>query len=66
MKKYTVIDIYEDDFGCEGIPENEEPKVFFVLEDELHNKITVSQADDGKINVEDKVLLDSRKRIQKV
>ena len=23
--KYTIIDIVEEDYGCEGVPENEEP-----------------------------------------
>ena len=29
--RYTVVRVLEDDFGCEGLPEGEEPQVTVVL-----------------------------------
>ena len=31
MKKYKITDIIEDEFGCEGRPEGEEPMVTILL-----------------------------------
>ena len=46
MKTYTVIDITEQDFGCEEIPEGEKYCVDVVLQDnETNEKITISVPD---------------------
>ncbi len=42
---YRVIDIIEPDFGCEGIPEGEEPCCEVLLEDENGGRLTVKAAD---------------------
>ena len=34
MKKYKITDIIEDEFGCEGRPEGEEPMVTILLVDD--------------------------------
>lgn len=46
MKTYTVIDITEQDFGCEEFPEGEKYCVDVVLQDnETNEKITISVPD---------------------
>lgn len=46
MKNYTVIDITEQDFGCEELPEGEKYCVDVVLQDnETNEKITISVPD---------------------
>ena len=46
MKTYTVIDITEQDFGCEELPEGEKYCVDVVLQDnETNEKITISVPD---------------------
>lgn len=43
---YKVIDIIESDFGCEGIPEGQEPTCEVILEDtETKERITVTAPD---------------------
>ena len=37
MKKYKITDIIEDEFGCEGRPEGEEPMVTILLVDDTGN-----------------------------
>ena len=32
--KYTVLKIFEEDYGCEGVPENEEPMCSVLVRDE--------------------------------
>lgn len=46
MKKYKVINIYEQDFGCEGLPEGKELSVDVVLCDiEGKEEVTISVPD---------------------
>ena len=42
---YTILHIYEDDFGCEERPENQEKQVLVVLQDESGLQQTVRQDD---------------------
>ncbi|MCR5600100.1 MAG: hypothetical protein K6G33_05100 [Ruminococcus sp.] len=32
--KYTVLEIFEEDYGCEGVPENEEPMCSVLVRNE--------------------------------
>ena len=43
--KYRVIDIYDEDYGCEGIPENAEPMCILVLCDENGNEKQIKLSD---------------------
>lgn len=43
--KYQVIEIIEPDFGCEGLPDGEEPCCEVILEDENKNRITLQIPD---------------------
>lgn len=43
--KYTIIDIYEEDYGCEGIPENGEIICNVILENEKGERKTVKLPD---------------------
>lgn len=46
MKTYKVIDITEQDFGCEELPEGEKYCVDVILQDnETNEKITISVPD---------------------
>ena len=46
MNTYKVINIFEQDFGCEGLPEGQEYTVNVVLEDlKTKEKITITQVD---------------------
>ena len=45
MKIYKVINIYEADFGCEGLPEGQSPKVIVHME-EASGEEKIVQADD--------------------
>lgn len=46
MKTYTVIDITEQDFGCEELPEGEKYCVDVILQDnETNENITISVPD---------------------
>lgn len=42
---YTVKEIIEPDFGCEGFPEGYEPECEVLLADDSGNRITVSIKD---------------------
>ncbi len=42
---YTVKEIIEPDFGCEGFPEGYEPECEVLLTDDNGNRITVSIKD---------------------
>lgn len=42
---YTVKEIIEPDFGCEGFPEGYEPECEVILADDSGNRITVSIKD---------------------
>lgn len=57
-----VKDIIEDDFGCEGIPDDEEPTVTVVLTDKNGKEQQLRIADklcyDNEIKVGDKVLIE--------
>lgn len=45
-KKYTIIRIYEPDFGCEGLQEGQKRMDDVILEDENGNQITIQIADE--------------------
>ena len=36
--KYKVKDIYDEDYGCEGVPEDSEPMCMVLLCDEIGNE----------------------------
>jgi len=44
--RYKIIEIYEEDYGCEGIPENHEPMCNVLVSDELGNKKWIKLSDD--------------------
>lgn len=43
--KYTIVGIFEEDYGCEGVPENEEPMCNVLLKDIDGNEKWVKLAD---------------------
>ena len=45
MKKYKITDIIEDEFGCEGRPEGEEPMVTILLVDDTGKQRSIRMAD---------------------
>lgn len=45
MKKYTILKIQEPDFGCEGLPEGQQPVDDVLLQDESGNQITIQIPD---------------------
>lgn len=42
---YTILEIYEPDFGCEGVPDGQEPLCTVVLQSETSTQRTVKIAD---------------------
>ena len=65
MKKYKVINIYEQDFGCEGLPEGKEYSVDVVLSNiETNEEITISAPDaelyEKNINIGSLVSYDNK------
>lgn len=36
--RYKIIKIYEEDYGCEGVPENSEPMCNVLVADKLGNE----------------------------
>lgn len=46
MNKYIVKEIYEADFGCEGLPDGQCPKVIVHLEDESGKKLSMQMDDE--------------------
>lgn len=45
MKTYRITDIVEDEFGCEGRPEGEEPMVTIILVDDDGRQRSIRMAD---------------------
>ena len=45
MKKYKITDIIEDEFGCEGRPEGEEPMVTILLVDDTGKQRSIRMED---------------------
>lgn len=45
MKTYRITDIVEDEFGCEGRPEGEEPMVTIILVDDDGKQRSIRMAD---------------------
>ena len=43
---YRVLQIYDPDYGCEGVPDGEKPRCPVVLEDENGIRRTVLQDDE--------------------
>ena len=70
MKIYKVIDITEQDFGCEELPEGEKYSVDVILEDiEKNEKLTISAPDaelyEKSIDVRTLVYYDGKNLIKK-
>ncbi len=61
-KALNVVEIIEDDFGCEGVPENAEAMVTVVVTDAEGKEQRIAMADklcyDRNIEVGDSVMLD--------
>lgn len=70
MKKYIVSNIYEADYGCEGLKEGENIKVIVDLIDEMGQNLRMEVEDDWliqqKIQEESKVILDTSEKLKKV
>ena len=43
--KYTILDITEWDYGCEGVPDGEEPMCSVIVKDENDNKKLIKLSD---------------------
>ncbi|MBO5278288.1 MAG: hypothetical protein J6B06_02200 [Lachnospiraceae bacterium] len=46
MKKYTIVKIYEQDFGCEGLPAGQKRMDDVVLRADDGSEVTVQIPDD--------------------
>lgn len=70
MKKYTITNIYEADYGCEGLREGEPLKVMVQLKEENGEVMTLEAEDawliTNKIKEGNKVIIDPSKRLMKV
>ena len=70
MKKYTITNIYEADYGCEGLREGEQVKVMVHLKDENGESITLEAEDAwllaNEIEEGSKVIIDVLGRLKKV
>jgi hypothetical protein len=59
--KYTIIEIIEWDYGCEGIPDGEEPMCSVVVRDENNSEKTIKLSDryltENHLNVGDTIEL---------
>lgn len=42
---YTVIKIIENDYGCEGVPDGQEPMVKVMLRDESGSVLWITESD---------------------
>lgn len=65
MNTYKVINIFEQDFGCEGLPDGQEYSVNVILENlETKERITITQVDaelyKKNINIKDIVSFDGK------
>lgn len=65
MNTYKVINIFEQDFGCEGLPDGQEYSVNVILENlETKERITITQVDSElykkNINIKDIVSFDGK------
>ncbi len=43
--RYTILEIYEEDYGCEGIPDGEEPMCSVRVRDDKGNEKLIRIAD---------------------
>ncbi|MCR4795980.1 MULTISPECIES: hypothetical protein [Ruminococcus] len=43
--RYTILDIIEWDYGCEGVPDGEEPMCSVVVRDESNNEKVIKLSD---------------------
>ena len=70
MKKYTITNIYEADYGCEGLREGEQLKVVVHLKDEKGEIMTLEEEDawliTNKIKEGNKVIINTSGRLVKV
>ena len=46
LMRYKVIDIYDEDYGCEGVPEDSEPMCIVVLCDDSGNEKQIKLSDN--------------------
>ena len=69
FKKYIIIKILEDDYGCEDRPDDYTPRVIVYLKSE-ESETTIKQVDqyliDNDIDVGDMVFIDSDGLLEKV
>ena len=67
MKKYTITNIYEADYGCEGLREGEQLKVVVHLKDEKGEIMTLEAEDawliTNKIKEGNKVIINTSGRL---
>lgn len=60
--KYKVLKIFEEDYGCEDVPENEEPMCNILVRDDSNNEKWLKLADsyltDNNIREGDIIELD--------
>lgn len=70
MKKYIVSNIYEADYGCEGLKEGENIKVIVDLMDETGQNLRMEAEDawllQQKIQEKSKVMIDASGKLKKV
>lgn len=43
--KYKILKIYDDDYGCEGVPEGQEPMCSVLIQDSQGNEQWVKLSD---------------------
>lgn len=59
--KYTILEIIEWDYGCEGVPDGEEPMCSVVVKGENGNERTIKLSDsylsENHLNIGDTIEL---------
>lgn len=43
--QYKILKIYDDDYGCEGVPEGQEPMCSVLIQDSIGNEQWVKLSD---------------------
>lgn len=44
--KYKILKIYDDDYGCEGVPEGQEPMCSVLIQDSKGNESWIKLSDE--------------------
>lgn len=61
--KYKIVEIYDDDYGCEGVPEDQDPMCILKVKDEEGNikwiRLSSVYIDDNRIKEGDVIEYDS-------